>query len=89
MDIGEFAFEGCNLKSVHTYQVKSIQRRAFANNVNLKKVTLENCDYVGWEAFTGCKRLTKYSDGGAEHGTDVFTGTPLQVVSVGCKRALR
>ena len=88
-NIGEFAFEGCDLRSVHTYQVKSIGRRAFANNVNLKKVTLENCDYVAWEAFTGCKSLTKYSDGGAEHGTDVFTGTPLQVVSVGCKRALR
>jgi hypothetical protein len=87
--IGEFAFESCNLKSVHTYYVNSIRRRAFANNVNLKEVTLENCTYVGWEAFTGCKRLTKYSDGGAEHGPDAFTGTPLQAVSVGCKRALR
>ena len=88
-NIGQSAFEGCNLKSVHTYYVASIGTRAFANNVNLKEVTLENCTYVGWEAFTGCKRLTKYSDGGAEHGTDAFTGTPLQAVSVGCKRALR
>lgn len=87
--IGDSAFEGCNLKSVHTYYLDSISHRAFANNVNLKEVTLENCTYVGWEAFTGCKRLTKYSDDGAEHGTDAFTGTPLQAVSVGCKRALR
>ena len=87
--IGEFAFESCNLKSVHTYHVSIISRRAFANNVNLKEVTLENCTLVSWEAFTGCKSLIKYSDGGAEHGTDVFTGTPLQAISVGCKRALR
>jgi uncharacterized protein YjbI with pentapeptide repeats len=78
------AFDGCDLREVHTYHVAEIGISAFSNNVNLKKVTLENCYKVSTRAFQGCKRLTSFSAGNAQISEQAFDGTPLAVIK-GCK----
>ena len=81
------AFNGCDLREVHTYHVARIGINAFANNVNLTKVTLENCYDVDARAFKDCKRLTSFSCDSAEIDEDAFDGTPLALTK-GCKNPM-
>ena len=76
-------FKDCDLREVHTYQLKRVGVNAFENNVNLKKVTLENCQTIGFDAFRGCKQLKSCSYGKATVEAGAFVGTPL--VLKGCQ----
>ena len=76
-------FKDCDLREVHTYQLKRVGVNAFENNVNLKKVVLENCQTIGFDAFRGCKQLKSCSYGNATVEAGAFVGTPL--VLNGCQ----
>ena len=47
-----------------TYKVTAIEKKAFKNNKNIKKVTIgKNVKTIGKEAFSGCKKMTSISIG--------------------------
>lgn len=79
-------FKDCDLREVHTYQLKRVGVNAFENNVNLQKVILENCQTIGFDAFRGCVRLKSCSYGKATVEAGAFVGTPL--VIKGCQSFL-
>ena len=85
--LGGAAFKDCDLRKVHTYQLKSVGVNAFENNVNLEKVILENCQTISFDAFRGCKRLKSCSYGKATVESGAFVWTPL--VMHGCQAFLK
>ena len=58
--IGDYAFTVCGLEEVHIpASVDEIPTSAFSYSVSLRKVTLDGVEYIGYNAFSHCSRLTE------------------------------
>ena len=56
-EIYDYTYSGTDIKEISNSYITSIGISGFANNSELSKVTLENCSFIGSQAFSGCTQL--------------------------------
>lgn len=76
---GDNAFTGCGLKEIHSEKIHFLCDGVFADNKNLTKFIIPNCNHIGERGVKGCERLTECSvSETCTIGSGAFADTPLK-----------